>query len=67
MFCENFLSLIACLITPKREGRVMGDLDVETSLLLVSVDLERAEDELELILTVVVPLRTTDTGAKEEQ
>ena len=45
----------------------MGELDVDTFLLLVSVDLERMEDELELILTVVVPLRTSDIGAKEEQ
>ena len=45
----------------------MGDLDVETFLLIVSVVLEKAEDELELILTVVTPLRTTDTEAKEEQ
>ena len=45
----------------------MGDLDVETFLLLVSVDLEKAEDKLELILTVVVALRTMDVGAKEEQ
>ena len=45
----------------------MGDLDVETFLLIVSVGLERAEDKLELILIVVTPLRTTDVGAKEEQ
>ena len=45
----------------------MGDLDVETFLLLVSVVLERAEDELELILTVVIPLRTMVVGAKEGQ
>ena len=31
----------------------MGDLDVETFLLIVSVVLERAEDELELILFVL--------------
>ena len=53
MFCENFLSLIDCLITPKREGRVMRDLDVETFPLTVSEILERAEDGSELILTVV--------------
>ena len=45
----------------------MGDLEVETFLLIVSVVLERAEDELELILIVVTPLRTTDVGAEEEQ
>ena len=45
----------------------MGDLDVETFLLILSVVLERAEDELELILIVVTPLRTTDVEAKEEQ
>ena len=43
------------------------NLDVETFLLIVSVVLEREEDELELILIVVIPLRTTDVGAKEEQ
>ena len=55
------------LITPKREGRVMGDLDVETFLLLVSVVLERAEDKLDMILTFIIPLRTMVVGAKEEQ
>ena len=40
-FCENLLSLIDCLITLKREGRVMGDLDVETFPLTVSEALER--------------------------
>ena len=45
----------------------MRDLDVETFLLLVSAVLERAEDELELILIVVTPLKTTDVGAKEKQ
>ena len=67
MFCENFLSLIDCLITPKNEVQGMGDLDVGTSLLFVLVILERAEDELELIPEVVAPLRTKDVEAKEEQ
>ena len=44
----------------------MGEL-VETFLLIVSVVLERGEDELELILIVVTPLRTMDVEAKEEQ
>ena len=66
MFCENFLSLIDYLITPKREERVMGDLDVETFLLIAPVVLERV-DKLELILIVETPLRTTDIKAKEEQ
>ena len=44
----------------------MGDLDVEIFLLLMSVVLERAEDKLKLILTIVIPLRTTGVGAKEE-
>ena len=66
MFCKNFLSLIDCLITPKHEGQLLGDFDVETFLLLVSVVLERVEDELELKLVVVVPLRTMVVGAKEE-
>ena len=70
MFCEIILPLIDCLITSKREEQVMGDLDVKTFLLIVSVVLERAEDELELILIVLIvvtPLRTTDVGAKKEQ
>ena len=37
----------------------MEDLGVKTFLLLVSEVLERAEVELELILTVVIPLRNT--------
>ena len=45
----------------------MGDLDAETFPLLVLAVLERAEDEMELILIVVTPLKTTDVGAKEEQ
>ena len=40
----------------------MGDLDVETFLL--SVVLERAEDELELIPIVISPMKTTDVGAR---
>ena len=52
MFCEKFLSLIHCLITPKREERVMGDLDAETSPWLALAILERVEDELERILIV---------------
>ena len=67
MFCEIFLSLIDCLITPKSEDSVMGDLDVETFPLIVSIVLERAEDKLELILVIVTPLRTKDVEAKEEQ
>ena len=42
----------------------MGDLDIETYLLTMSLVLERAEDKLELILIVVTPLKTTDVGAK---
>ena len=45
----------------------MGDLDVKTFFLIVSEVLERVEDEFELILVVVTPLRTTDIEAKEEQ
>ena len=65
--CENFLSLIDCLIAPKCEVQGMGDLDVETFLLTVLVVLERVEDELELILVVVTSLRTKDIEAKEEK
>ena len=67
MFCKNFLSLIDCLITPKREEKVMGDLDVQIFVFIVSVVFERVEDKLELILIVVTPLRTKDIQAKEEQ
>ena len=65
-FAKTFY-LFDCLITPKREGQVMGDLDVESFPLIVSEVLDRAEDILELILIVVIPLRTTDAGANEEQ
>ena len=54
-FAKGFLSLI----TPKGVGRVMGDFGVEISLLTVSDVLEIADDELELTLEVVVPLRTS--------
>ena len=55
------------MITAKHEKRVMGGLDVETFPLLVSVVLKIAEQELELIVIVVTPLRTTDVEAKEGQ
>ena len=63
MSFENFLSLTDCLITPKREGRVMGGFGVQILLLTVSA----VEDKLELILEVVVVLRTTAVGAGKEQ
>ena len=44
----------------------MGDLDVEIFPLLVLAVLGRAEDELELILIVVIPLKITEVGVKEE-
>ena len=66
-FCENFLSLIECLITPKHEVSEMGDFDIGIFLLLVLVILEGTEDNSELILVVVTPLRTKDVEAKEEQ
>ena len=58
--------LIDCLITPKSEGHVMGDVDAETFLLLVSDVLEIAEDEIELKVVVVVPLGAIFIGVKEE-
>ena len=45
----------------------MGDLDVQTFPLTMSEAFERAEEELELILTVIILLRTMAVGAKEEQ
>ena len=45
----------------------MGDLDAETFPLLALAVLERAEDELELILIVVTSLKTRDVGATERQ
>ena len=36
-FCEKFLSLIDCLITPKHEVQELGDFDVETVPLLALV------------------------------
>ena len=44
----------------------MGDLDVEIFPLLVLAVLGRVEDELELILIVVIPLKITEVGVKEE-
>ena len=67
MFCENLLSLIDCLKTPKHEVPEMGDFDVGICLLLVLVILEGMEDKSGLILVVVTPLRTKNTGVKEEQ
>ena len=64
---ENFLSLIDCLITPKREGRVMGGFGVEIFLLTVSEVLEIMGDELGLTLDVEITLRTTAVGARNEQ
>ena len=66
-FAKTFLSLIDCLITPKREDRAVGDFDVEIFLLLVSEVLERVKDELELTLIAVESPRTTAAEAKEEQ
>ena len=67
MFCENFLSLIDCLITPKHEVPEMEYFDVQIFLLLVLVILESTEDKSGLILVVITPLRTKDIEAKEEQ
>ena len=64
---EKSLSLIDCLITLKCEGRVVGDFDVGIFLLLVSGVLETVEEELELTLITVGPLRTTVVEATEEQ
>ena len=52
------------MITPRRDGRVLGDFDVETFLDCVN-SLERVEDELELKQVVVEPLRTMFDAAKE--
>ena len=67
MLCQNFLSLIDCLITPKHEVPETGNFDVGTFLLLVLVSLESTEVESEQILEVVTPLRTKDVEAKGEQ
>ena len=45
----------------------MVDLDVETFFVTLPEVLDRAEDELALILIVGIPLRTTDIGAKKVQ
>ena len=44
-FCENFLSLIDCLITPKREGREVGGFDEQIFLWIESRVLELVADE----------------------
>ena len=67
MFCENFLSLIDCLITPKREGRVLGGFDAEIFLLTVSEVLEIVADESGLTLEAAKVLRTTVIEARMEQ
>ena len=60
------MSLIDCLITPKRKNGVMGGLGVGIFLLTVSEVLEIL-DELGLTLEVVVTLRTMAVGARKEQ
>ena len=66
MSCENFLSLIDCLITPKREGREVGGFDEQIFLLIVSRDLELVADESELTLIEEEVLRTTVVVARTE-
>ena len=61
---RKFLPLTNCLITPRHEGCILGDIEVETFLLLVN-SLERVEDELELRQVVVEPLRTMFVATKE--
>ena len=65
-FCENFLSLIDCLITPKREGRELGGFDVQIFLWIESVVLELVADESELTLIEEEVLRTTVAVARTE-
>ena len=65
-FCENFLSLIDCLITPKREGRELGGFDVQIFLWIESVVMELVADESELTLIEEEVLRTTVVVARTE-
>ena len=64
--CENFLSLIDCLITPKRLGREVGGFDEQIFILIVSRDLELVADESELTLIEEEVLRTTVVVARTE-
>ena len=66
MFCENFLSLIDCLITPKREGRELGGFDEQIFLWTESRVLELVADESELTLREEEVLRTTVVVARTE-
>ena len=66
MFCENFLSLTDCLITPKREGRELGGFDEWIFLWTESRVLEIVADESGLTLRVGEVLRTTVVVARME-
>ena len=67
-FCEYFfLSLIDCLITPKREGREVGGFDEQIFLWIESRILELVADESELTLREEEEvLRTTVVVARTE-
>ena len=60
----SLLSLIDCLITPKREGRVLGGFDAE--IFLLSQVLEIVANESGLTLGASEVLRTTIVGARTE-
>ena len=64
-FVKIFLSLIDCLITPKREGREVGGFDEQIFLWIESGVLELVADESGLTLKVEV-LRTTVVVARTE-
>ena len=66
-FAKTFYLWLIVLVTPKRDGQVMGGFGVEIFLLTVSEGLEIVGDELELTLVVVVSLRVTAVKAIMEQ
>ena len=60
------MSLIDCLITPKREGREVGGFDEQIFLWIESRVLEVVADESELTLREKEVLRTTVVVARTE-
>ena len=65
-FAKNFLSLIDCLISLKREGRELGGFDERIFLWIESRVLELVADESGLTLRVEEVLRTTVVVARTE-
>ena len=65
-FYKIFLSLIDCLITPKREGRELGGFDEQIFLWIELEALELVADESALTLKAAEVLRTSVVVARTE-